>query len=221
MPSNPCAPKRDSTVASSRKARKAIDPRIERSRRAILEAALEELGDVGYGAFAIEAVAARAGVAKTTVYRHWPDKLALVSAAFETFHAQAGPELRGVPARERVERIVQHVAALVAESVYSRCIPALIEGAERDRALRKFHQHFQRHARLPLVAAIAAGVSERQFAAHLDAERAAQALLGVIFYGRLMSGDRVRPDAAAELVNALLGPSPRRAKRAAKALAGA
>jgi AcrR family transcriptional regulator len=208
-------------VASSRKARKAADPRIERSRRAILEAALEELGEVGYGAFAIESVAGRAGVAKSTLYRHWPDKLALVSAAFETFHAQAGPDLQGADARERVERIVQHVAALVSDSVFSRCIPALIDGAERDRALRKFHQQFQRHARLPLVAAIAAGISERQFAAHLDAERAAQALLGVIFYARLMSGESVRPEAAAELVNALLGPSPRKAKRAAKAPAGA
>ena len=35
------------------------DPRVERSRRVILEAVLEELGAVGYGALTIEAVAAR------------------------------------------------------------------------------------------------------------------------------------------------------------------
>jgi AcrR family transcriptional regulator len=52
------------------------DPRIERSRLVIRRAALDELGQVGYGAFAIESVAARAGVAKSTIYRHWPDKLA-------------------------------------------------------------------------------------------------------------------------------------------------
>src|SRR5439155_5233477 len=65
------------------------DPRIERSRRVILEAALEELGVVGYGALTIEAVAARAGVGKSTIYRHWSGKLDLVEDAFRTLKAQA------------------------------------------------------------------------------------------------------------------------------------
>src|SRR4029078_13124760 len=58
-----------------------LDPRIERSRRVILEAALEELGAVGYGALTIEGVAARAGVGKSTIYRHWPGELPLVQGA--------------------------------------------------------------------------------------------------------------------------------------------
>ena len=55
------------------------DPRVERSRQAILEATLQLLardGDVG--SLTVEAVAARSGVAKTTIYRHWPTKQALV-----------------------------------------------------------------------------------------------------------------------------------------------
>src|SRR5947207_78275 len=58
------------------------DPRIERSRMVILQAAVEELAEVGYGAFTIESVAARAGVGKSTIYRHWPDKLALLAPIF-------------------------------------------------------------------------------------------------------------------------------------------
>ena len=60
-----------------------LDPRIERSRRVILEAALDELGAVGYGALTIEGVAARAGVGKSTIYRHWPGKLPLVEDALD------------------------------------------------------------------------------------------------------------------------------------------
>ena len=59
------------------------------SRRVILEAVLEELGAVGYGALTIEGVAARAGVGKSTIYRHWPGKLALVEDAFRTLKAPA------------------------------------------------------------------------------------------------------------------------------------
>src|SRR5262245_40170336 len=49
--------------------------------RGVLTAALEELGQTGYGALRIEDVAARAGVNKTTVYRRWPTKEDLVRAA--------------------------------------------------------------------------------------------------------------------------------------------
>jgi len=55
------------------------DPRARRSREAVLRAAVEELGAVGYGAFTVESVAARAGIAKSTFYRHWPDGLAVIS----------------------------------------------------------------------------------------------------------------------------------------------
>src|SRR6516225_7610700 len=79
-----------------------VDPRVERSRRVVRQAALDELGEVGYGAFTIESVAARAGVGKSTIYRHWPDKLALIADAFETFHEQLVPDLGDLPARDAV-----------------------------------------------------------------------------------------------------------------------
>ena len=48
---------------------------------AIVEATLQLLSEVGYDALTIDAVAARAGSSKTTIYRRWPDKSALVCAA--------------------------------------------------------------------------------------------------------------------------------------------
>jgi AcrR family transcriptional regulator len=61
--------------------------------RAVEEATLEELARVGYGALSFDEVAARAGVNKTTVYRRWPTKPALVKAALTAF-ADAAPPLR-------------------------------------------------------------------------------------------------------------------------------
>src|ERR1700744_3816322 len=78
------------------------DPRVERSRMVILAAAVDELAEVGYGGVTIEAVAARAGVGKSTIYRHWPDKLALIADAFETFHEPMVPDLGVSSARESV-----------------------------------------------------------------------------------------------------------------------
>lgn len=56
------------------------DPRrrSERSRRAILDAARALVAETGYPRLTIEAVAARAGVGKQTIYRWWPSKGALL-----------------------------------------------------------------------------------------------------------------------------------------------
>ncbi len=185
--------------------RRPVDPRIERSRQVILEAALEELGEAGYGAFRIESVAARAGVGKSTIYRHWTDKLALIADAFQTFHDERGPDIATGTPRERVERIVGHVAEIVAGSMFSACIPALIDAAERDRDLRRFHHRFQREARQPLIALIAEGIAQGDFSSRIQPGLAAVALLGAIFYGRLMSGEPFDPSRAGALVEAVLG----------------
>ena len=184
------------------------DPRVERSRMVVLSAAVEELADVGYGAFTIESVAARARVAKSTIYRHWPDKLSLIADAFETFHEQMVPSIDDSPPRERVERLIRHVAEIVVDSTFSRCIPALIEGAERDPRVREFHQRYSAERRQALVDVIAEGVASGDFPAHVDPELATLALLGTIFYRRLMSNEPFDPQRAGELVTAVLGASP-------------
>jgi AcrR family transcriptional regulator len=55
----------------------------EALRQAVYVAVLEELVEHGYGSMTIEGVAARAGAARTSVYRHWPTKEELV---LDTLH---------------------------------------------------------------------------------------------------------------------------------------
>ncbi|MEF9912685.1 MULTISPECIES: TetR/AcrR family transcriptional regulator [Streptomyces] len=56
--------------------------RSERSRRATLDAALELCTEKGYNRVTVEAIAARAGVSKKTIYRWWPSKVGVMLEAF-------------------------------------------------------------------------------------------------------------------------------------------
>jgi TetR/AcrR family transcriptional regulator, regulator of autoinduction and epiphytic fitness len=171
----------------------------------ILQAAVEELADVGYGSVRIESIAARAGVGKSTIYRHWPDKLALIADAFETFHEQMVPDLGDLPVRKAVALLLGHVAEVVVDSTFSRCIPALIEGAERDRRVREFHHRYAAERRQVIVDLIAGGIRKGEVKRSVDPELATVTLLGAIFYRRLMTPDPFKPDEAARLVTLVLG----------------
>ncbi|MEU5895801.1 MULTISPECIES: TetR/AcrR family transcriptional regulator [Streptomyces] len=63
--------------------------RSERSRRAIYDAALALVTEVGYAKLTIEAIAARAGVGKQTIYRWWTSKGAVLLDAFLDLGDQA------------------------------------------------------------------------------------------------------------------------------------
>ena len=65
-------------------------PRDPRRREAILRAAIELVGEVGYDRMTVEAIAGRAGVSKPTIYRRWPGgKKEIVLEAIRIKHADA------------------------------------------------------------------------------------------------------------------------------------
>jgi AcrR family transcriptional regulator len=66
-------------------------PQDPRRRQAILEAAAYLLAEVGYDRMTVDALAARAGVSKPTIYRRWPGgKLEIVAEALRCKRAEFG-----------------------------------------------------------------------------------------------------------------------------------
>src|ERR1700691_2822801 len=56
------------------------DPRVARTRSVVLGAAADLLAERGYAAFTMDALVARTGVSKTTMYKHWPSRTILIAA---------------------------------------------------------------------------------------------------------------------------------------------
>lgn len=186
------------------------DPRIERTRRTVRQEALAELAAVGYGGFTIESVSARSGVAKSTIYRHWPDRLALIADALETLNVQPGSDADEVEPprdpRERVHQLLTHLAEAFRDPAVTGCTPALIEASEHDAAVRAFHHGYASARRRALVQALADGVADGSFPRHTDPETASLALAGAVVYSRVMTDRPVDPADVPTLVETVLGP---------------
>lgn len=188
-----------------------IDPRVERSRRVIRQAALAEFGDKGYAACTIEAIAARAGVGRATVYRHWDTKLALIADALEALNEQPSRNTTTVESpRARVEQLLRHLIGALTDSALSACVAALVEAAEHDLTVRAFHHRYSADRRQALVDAIADAIKSGDFSPTTDPELAALALAGTLFYCRLITDEPFDPQRVCDLVDLVLGPVRRR-----------
>ena len=179
------------------------DPRVLRSRERVLGAALAELAERGYGGFSIDGVATRAGVARSTIYRHGHDRLSLIAAAMETLNVQPRPAGDSQDPRADVVAVVTHLASAIQSSLMSDCLPAVLDGAERDAGLRELHHRYSTQRRTRLVEALTRLKDSGQEIG--DPERAAEALAGAVFYRRLMTPEPLRTDEVEGLVATVLG----------------
>lgn len=180
---------------------------MRRSVAKVLEATLDELAERGFGAFTIDGVARRSGAARSTIYRLWADRESLIGEAMESLNRQPQPDDPGLAdPRQRVVAIVSHLTNAMRTSKVAACLPALVDGAERDEAVRALHHGYNDRRRAALVAAVADARSAGRVASHVDPEMAATALAGAVVYRRLMTARSMQQQDVATLVNTVLGP---------------
>jgi AcrR family transcriptional regulator len=109
-------------------------PRDSSRDLAILDATLALLTEVGYEQLSMEAVAGRSGAAKTTIYRRYRDKAALVAAAVEHRTPARPPHPGGESLREDLLSLVTWLARSIAEQEVG-LLGALFAGMRNDTRL--------------------------------------------------------------------------------------
>lgn len=111
--------------------------RNNRSRQAILTAAAELLSEVGYVKLTVEAIAARAGVGKQTIYRWWPDKGAVVLDAYLALvHADEGITFATSDSLEAdLRSVLQSNVDVLTDPVFERHYRALLTAIQDNQAL--------------------------------------------------------------------------------------
>ena len=184
-----------------------VDPRVERSREQVLRSTLELLGEMGYGDLTIEAVAARSGVAKSTIYRHWKGKLELVTDAFTELKVAEPPPAAGPVAQRVTEMLTELALGVIDPNWRVVCLPALIEASARCPEVADLSRDLSETAMARVKAVLDDGVAAGELPADIDTLLLADALVGPIFLRGLFHRRPVQPDEVPALVAQLL-PSP-------------
>jgi AcrR family transcriptional regulator len=157
-------------------------PRSSEAHRAILDAALAEVLESGFRALGVDAIAARAGVAKTTIYRRWPNKAAVV---MDAFLAEVGPGTGFPRAARAVDsiRMQMRAQARAFRSKYGRLIKALLGEAQFDPELAEaFRERWIMPRRRLARQVIEAAMEQGDLRADIDPEAAIDMLYAPIYY---------------------------------------
>lgn len=118
-----------------------VDPRIERTRNVVLDAAAALIGEVGFGRTTIEAIAERSGVARSTIYRHWPDRPELLSDAIDCKIAQVSFTESG-DLRDDLLTMLGELAARLGAPAGGPMMMSLIAEALRDPQMAEMQERF-------------------------------------------------------------------------------
>jgi AcrR family transcriptional regulator len=163
-------------------------PRSGAAHAAILSAAIALTREVGYDALSIEGIAERAGVGKTTIYRHWPSKeLVIAEAIGGIVRRIPQPELGGV--RAEVRQLMRSVTAMYRDPATGALLSGLVAAMARSAivadAVRAGFHGLMRDA---LRQVLRRGITRGELRRTTDVELALDMLAGPLFYRYLMLG---------------------------------
>jgi AcrR family transcriptional regulator len=160
-----------------------------RARQAILEAADDLLVAEGYAGVTIEGIAARAGVAKQTIYRWWTSKAELLMDGLLDDAATDLPPIDTGSAPQDLRLHLARLAGFHTDDPAGRVLAALIGQAQHDSQVA---QELRRRYLLPRRAAdrlmLERGIERGEIAGEGDLDGLLDALEGPIYHRVLILG---------------------------------
>lgn len=161
-------------------------PRDSRADEAILEAVLDLLSEgVTVDAVSIEAVAARAGVGKATIYRRWSNKQAMLADAVRELKGPP-PKATGSNVRERILSLLR-VTAKGHDARAAKIYPCLMPEVQRsDIAHQIWQEAVVEPRREAARKVLRQGIADGELRPDLDIEVALSILTGTVVLNRIM-----------------------------------
>jgi AcrR family transcriptional regulator len=179
-------------------------PRNPEADRAILQATFDLMAEQGVGRLSMEGVAARAGVGKSTIYRRWPSKAALVKDAVILFTRQKVPYPDTGSLRDDLVMLLRTIITVYTTTVAGRILPDLLGETVRNPELGQALNEFWAYRRRVMFEVIERGIKRGEIAEDTDPELVNELVLGPIYHRFLVSRLPLTPDRADYIVDHVL-----------------
>ena len=169
---------------------RAVDDRVRRTKEVVLATTFRLMWEGGIGGVSIDEISRRSGVAKTTIYRHWPSRSALLIDACSRLATK--PE---APDTGRLKSDLTVLVARLAQQLKSArwpaILPSIIDAAEREKEIEQLHAQLQATFSAPYVTVIDRAKEKGEIAKRQETSELLAAILGPLFYRRWFSREPI------------------------------
>jgi AcrR family transcriptional regulator len=185
-----------------KRSQRETDERVEKSKKTVLATAFDLLTKSGLAGVSVDEVSRRSGVAKTTIYRHWPSREALLlDACSQASSKPQDPDTGSL--KGDLERLAGGIAARL-QQPWSSVLPSIIDAAERDKELANLQSRIHAQMRSAFIAVIERGQARGELSASEDPKALVASVMGPLLYRRYFSRESLHEGFAREVVERAL-----------------
>jgi AcrR family transcriptional regulator len=160
-------------------------PRSEEARRKALAAAADLIVQRGVSSLSIEEVAARSGVAKTTIYRHWPERASLIiDTVRSTFEHVATPDTGNL--RDDLVTFFGGLQRADLTGPAGKIMPCLIDAAARDPEIEGLLDRLGVERQQPVMTIVERAQARGELPAGLDRDVVIGTIVGPIVFRKVV-----------------------------------
>jgi AcrR family transcriptional regulator len=170
--------------------------RTARTRAAVMAAVIEELSEHGYAGARLERVAARAGVAKTTIYRRWGSLDGLLADLMAERAAQEIPVPDEGDLGSDLRVLARHAVASVRDPAVRAALASIVAAAVQSPAAREVLTRFLAGRTATMTVIVDRAVQRGEVAVGTDAAGIIRTVTALIYYRLFIAGEQASEELA-------------------------
>lgn len=195
-------------VMSKSRVHEGENPRTTRVRQVILDAAADLLIHRGAGEVTASRIARETGVARTTIYRHWPDQAHLLLDTIDSLVAPHTPTTVTDDVEADLVTALSNLRARMARHPFRQIFAALLTHANVDLSFVAAQQRFVNGVLQPIHEILTVAIDRGDLPATVDIPEACSALAGPLFHQHVMLHRSIDDSLITNTVHRFLAPDP-------------
>jgi AcrR family transcriptional regulator len=180
------------------------DERVRRSKQAVLTATFRLLSETGLTGVSVDAVSRLSGVAKTTIYRHWPSRSALILDACAKLRPKSELTDTG-NLKGDLTALALNMADRLRTARWATILPSIMDAAERDPELAKLHAQLHAEMTIGFRTVVERAQQRGEIPRNRGVTEIVALVIGPLFYRRWLSRETIDDAFVKRVIESAIG----------------